>query len=43
MTLGKRLFGLIGAQKRFVSVPGAGHNDLRARAVAAAKKFIAEQ
>ena len=41
--LGKRLFGLIGAQKRFVSVPGAGHDDLGARAVAAAKEFIAEQ
>jgi pimeloyl-ACP methyl ester carboxylesterase len=43
ITLGKRLFGLIGAQKRFVSVPGAGHNDLGARAVAAAKEFVAEQ
>jgi len=31
------------AQKRFVSVPGAGHNDLGARAVAAAKEFVAEQ
>ena len=28
MTLGKRLYSLIRAQKRFVSVPGAGHNDL---------------
>jgi uncharacterized protein len=43
MTLGKRLYGLIRAPKRFVSVAGAGHNDLGARAVTAAKKFIAEQ
>jgi fermentation-respiration switch protein FrsA (DUF1100 family) len=28
MTLGKRLYGLIRAPKHFVSVPGAGHNDL---------------
>jgi hypothetical protein len=43
MTLGKRLYGLIRAPKRFVSVPGAGHNDLGARAVAAASVFVAEQ
>jgi hypothetical protein len=43
MTLGKRLYGLIRAPKRFVSLAGAGHNDLGARAVAAAKRFIAEQ
>ena len=43
MTLGKRLYGLIRAPKRFVSVADAGHNDLGARAVAAAKRFIAEQ
>ena len=41
--LGKRLFGLIQASKRFVRVAGAGHNDLDADAVAAAKRFIAEQ
>ena len=42
MELGKRLYGLIGAQKRFVRVAGAGHNDLGIHAVAAAKRFIAE-
>ena len=41
--LGERLFGLIQASKRFVRVAGAGHNDLDADAVAAAKRFIAEQ
>ena len=41
--LGERLFGLIQASKRFVRVAGAGHNDLGADAVAAAKRFIAEQ
>ena len=39
----KRLYDLIRAPKRFVSVAGAGHNDLGARAVAEAKKFVAEQ
>ncbi len=43
MTFGKRLYGLIHAPKRFVRVAGAGHNDLGARAVAAAKRFIVEQ
>ena len=42
-TLGMRLYDLIRAPKRFVSVAGAGHNDLGARAVAEAKKFVAEQ
>ena len=42
MTLGKHLYGLIRAPKRFVSVAGAGHNDLGPRAVAEAKKFVAE-
>jgi uncharacterized protein len=41
--LGERLFGLIQASKRFVRVAGAGHSDLGADAVAAAKRFIAEQ
>ena len=41
--LGKRLYDLIRAPKRFVSVAGAGHNDLAARAVSAAKEFIAER
>ena len=43
ITLGKRLCTLIQAPKRFVSVAGAGHNDLGAKAVAAAKEFIAEK
>jgi fermentation-respiration switch protein FrsA (DUF1100 family) len=43
MALGKSLYGLIRAPKRFVSVAGAGHNDLGARAVSAAKEFIAEK
>ena len=42
IALGKRLYGLIQAPKHFVSVAGAGHNDLGARAVAAAKLFITE-
>ena len=43
VTLGKQLYDLIRAPKRFVRVAGAGHNDLGAEAVAAAKQFIAEQ
>jgi fermentation-respiration switch protein FrsA (DUF1100 family) len=43
MTLGKRLYSFIQAPKRFVRVAGAGHNDLGVRAVAAAKRFIAEE
>ena len=43
MALGKCLYGLIRAPKRFVSVAGAGHNDLGGKAVAAAKEFIAEK
>ena len=43
MTLCKRLYGLIQAPKRFVRIAGAGHNDLGADAVAAAKSFIVEQ
>ena len=37
MTLGKRLYAMIRAPKRFVSVAGGGHNDLGARAVARRK------
>ena len=43
VTLGERLYSLIAAPKRFVRIVGAGHNDLGAHAVAAAKQFIAEQ
>jgi hypothetical protein len=39
--LGERLYGLIRAPKRFVRIPGSGHDDLGDRAVAAAKQFIA--
>jgi fermentation-respiration switch protein FrsA (DUF1100 family) len=42
VTLGERLYDLIRAPKRFVRITGAGHNDLGVRAVAAAKRFIAE-
>jgi uncharacterized protein len=42
ITLGERLYTLIQAPKRFVRIAGAGHNDLGAKAVAAAKQFIAE-
>ena len=43
MAFGKLLYGLIRAPKRFVSVAGGGHSDLGARALSAAKKFIAEK
>jgi pimeloyl-ACP methyl ester carboxylesterase len=43
ITLGKRLYGLIQAPKHFVSVAGAGHNDLGVRAVTAAKQFVSKQ
>ena len=39
--LGERLYALIQAPKRFVSIAGAGHNDLGDHAVTAAKRFIA--
>jgi fermentation-respiration switch protein FrsA (DUF1100 family) len=43
ISLGERLYGLARMPKRFVRIPGAGHNDLGVHAVAAAKRFIAEQ
>jgi uncharacterized protein len=43
ITLGNRLYTLIQAPKHFVCVEGAGHNDLGAKAVAAAKEFIAKK
>jgi uncharacterized protein len=43
VTLGERLYGLISAPKCFVRIAGAGHNDLGAQAVAAARQFIPEQ
>jgi fermentation-respiration switch protein FrsA (DUF1100 family) len=39
--LGERLYGLIRAPKSFVRIANAGHNDLGAQAVAAARQFIA--
>jgi pimeloyl-ACP methyl ester carboxylesterase len=43
IALGERIYDLIRAPKRFVRVAGAGHTDLGARAVSAAKQFIAEE
>jgi fermentation-respiration switch protein FrsA (DUF1100 family) len=43
IALGERLYAMISAPKRFVRVPGGGHNDLGARAVEAAKQFIGQQ
>ena len=43
ITQGERLYELINAPKRFVRFPGGGHNDLGARAVEAAKQFLAEK
>jgi uncharacterized protein len=40
---GEQLFDLIAAPKRFLRVPGAGHEDLGMRAVEAAKGFMAER
>jgi len=39
--LGERLYALINTPKRFVRFDGAGHNDLGARSVMAAKEFLA--
>ena len=43
VTLAERLYSLIRAPERFVRIAGAGHNDLGAQAVAAAKQFVAEK
>jgi uncharacterized protein len=42
ITLGERLYAMIQAPKHFVRLAGGGHSDLGARAVAAAKRFVAE-
>jgi pimeloyl-ACP methyl ester carboxylesterase len=42
ITLGERLYAKIQAPKHFVRLAGGGHSDLGARAVAAAKRFVAE-
>jgi uncharacterized protein len=43
ISVSERLYGLVRMPKRFVRVAGGGHNDLGVHAVAAAKRFIAEQ
>jgi fermentation-respiration switch protein FrsA (DUF1100 family) len=43
IALGERLYDLINAPKRFVRFPGSGHEDLGARAVQAARRFLSEQ
>jgi fermentation-respiration switch protein FrsA (DUF1100 family) len=40
---GERLYSLIEAPKRFLRVPGAGHEDLGMRAVEAMRAFVAER
>jgi hypothetical protein len=40
---GEQLYALIAGPKRFLRVPGAGHEDLGMRAVEAAKAFVAER
>jgi fermentation-respiration switch protein FrsA (DUF1100 family) len=43
IALGERLYGLINAPKRFVRLADAGHNDLGARSVEAAREFLADK
>jgi fermentation-respiration switch protein FrsA (DUF1100 family) len=43
IVLGERLYAMINAPKRFVRFPDAGHNDIGARAVAAAREFLGER
>ena len=40
---GEQLYALIAGPKRFLRIPGAGHEDLGTRAVEAAKAFLAER
>jgi uncharacterized protein len=40
---GERLYSLIEGPKRFLRVPGAGHEDLGPRAIAAMRAFVAER
>jgi len=40
---GERLYSLIEGPKRFLRIPGAGHEDLGMRAVEAMKAFVAER
>ena len=43
IVLGERLYAMINAPKRFVRFPDAGHNDIGARAVQAAREFLGER
>jgi fermentation-respiration switch protein FrsA (DUF1100 family) len=40
---GERLYSLIEGPKRFLRIPGAGHEDLGTRAIEAMKAFVAER
>ena len=40
---GEQLYALIAGPKRFLRIPGAGHEGLGMRAVEAAQAFIAER
>jgi pimeloyl-ACP methyl ester carboxylesterase len=40
IALGERLYELVNAPKRFARFPDAGHNDLGARSVEAARTFL---
>jgi fermentation-respiration switch protein FrsA (DUF1100 family) len=42
IALGERLYAMINAPKRFVRLAGGGHNDLGARAIEAAQRFLGE-
>ena len=43
IALAERLYGMIKSPKRFVRFAGSGHDDLGARAVEEAKRFVGEQ
>ena len=44
IALGERLYGMIAAPKRFIRIPGAGHNDLADYgAIETAKQFLLER
>ena len=43
IALGERLYAMINAPKRFVRLAGGGHNDLGARAIEAAQRFLGER
>ena len=43
IALAERLYAMIKAPKRFVRFAGSGHDDLGARAVEEAKRFVGER